>query len=187
LASDDVYFPQSADKSMSDLLGYIGSNINFGIKLQGIQQTKKENLFYINHFKSPNDLYEITASEIEELLNNITHSDLYDFVIIDMGGYLDYKAIKLFECVDKIVLVDKNDGFGKTKMNMFMSQAHIINEYGYKIIRVLNFGMKSNNDYYEKTQLIDVVENIPSMDSEKVISLITERYMNRVGETIINS
>jgi cellulose biosynthesis protein BcsQ len=187
VASDNCYFPQSDGKSMSDLMGYIESDINFGIKLQGIQQMKKENLYYINHFKSPNDLYEITDNEIEELFSKIINSDLYDNVIVDMGGYLDHKAIKVFDSVENIVVVDKNDVAGRIKMDTFMSQAHIMNEYGYKMIRIINFGRKATGDANDKIKLVEVVENIQSMEPEKIIGAMTERYMGRLSEAIVNS
>jgi cellulose biosynthesis protein BcsQ len=188
IASDGCYFPQSNEKSMSDLLGYIGSDINFGVKLQGIQQIKNENLFYINHFKSPNDLYEITDSEIEELFSLIINAALYDYVIIDMGGYLDYKAIKIFEFVEKIVLIDKNDVAGKIKMDKFLTQAHIMNEYEYKMVKVINFGRNANNDESaHKIQLAGVVEAIQYVEPEKIINLIAERYMQGLGDIIVNS
>jgi MinD-like ATPase involved in chromosome partitioning or flagellar assembly len=148
---------------------------------------KKENLYYINHFKSPNDLYEITDNEIEELFSKIINSDLYDNVIVDMGGYLDHKAIKLFDSVENIVLVDKNDVAGRIKMDTFMSQAHIMNEYGYKMVRIINFGRKATGDANDKIKLVEVVENIQSMEPEKIISVMTERYMGRLSEAIVNS
>jgi cellulose biosynthesis protein BcsQ len=187
IASDGCYFAQSDDKSMSDLMQYIGSNINFKVKLQGIQQTKKENLFYLNHFKSPNDIYEIADSELEDLFSQLSKSGLYDFVIIDMGGYLDHKAIKIFECVEKIVLVDKNDKVGKYKMDRFMSQAHIINEYAYKMVRIINFGNAIKDELAYKIQFAGAIDYIQGGEQEKIINTLTERYMSKLGEAIINS
>jgi cellulose biosynthesis protein BcsQ len=187
MASDGCYFPQTSDKNMSDLLSYIGGNTNFGVKLQGIQQTKKENLFYLNHFRSPNDIYEITDSEIEDFFAQISNTGLYDFVIIDMGVYLDHKAIKLFECVEKIVVVDKDDAFGRVKMARFMSQAHIINEYAYKMARVYNFGKKSKDIPAYKVSFAGVINYIQSAETEIIVNTIAERFMVGIAETIINS
>jgi cellulose biosynthesis protein BcsQ len=187
VASDGGYFPQSEDKSMSDLMGYIGNNINLGVKLQGIQQTKKENLYYINHFRSPNDIYEITESELEELLAQISNSELYDYVVVDMGGYLDYKTLKIFEIAEKIVLVDRNDMIGKIKMSKFLAQAHIVNEYIYKMMRVINFGRKSNDEISDKIPVVEVIDDIRDIELEKLVNFVAERYMGGLGQHIINS
>lgn len=187
LASDDCFLPQSAGrKGMSELLERLDSDINFSLKLQGLANTKMENFFYLNHYESPNDIYEMEKEELEKLINVIGSAGLYEYLVIDGGISLDGKTLTLFECVDKIVLVDKSDGAAKAKMQCFLRQLHVINEYSRKMLRVLNFGTECGNALEMELPIVEVVQRARSAETEKVILSIAGGGLNRLVNLLEN-
>jgi len=186
LASDDCFLPQSVGKSMSELLERLDSDINFSLKLQGLANTKMENFFYLNHFESPNDIYEMEKEELEKLINVINSAGLYEYLVIDGGISLNAKALALFESADKIVLVDKSDGAAKAKMQCFLRQLHVINEYSYKMLRVLNFGTECGDALEMELPIVEVVQRTRSVETEKIILSIAGGGLNRLVNVLEN-
>lgn len=180
LASDTCYLPQSAGKGLSELLERLDSDINFSLKLQGLANTKMENLFYLNHFESPNDIYEMKEDELEKLITIIGSTDLYEYMIVDMGTSLNSKTMTLFECVDQIVLIDKADEAAKAKMQCFLRQLHIINEYADKMLRVINFGTEYGNALEMQIPTVEIVQRVRSVETEKIILTIAGAGLNQL-------
>ncbi len=185
LASDACYLPQSG-KGLSELLVRLDSDINFALKLQGLANTKMENFFYLNHFESPNDIYEMKDDEFDKLISTIAGTNLYEYLIIDTGTSLNSKTMVLFECADKIVLVDKTDEAAKAKMQCFLSQLHIVNEYADRMLRVINFG--TGFDVALKTQIpiAEVVQRARSAETEKIILSIAEKGINSLAGMLLD-
>lgn len=172
IASEDCYLPQSGDKGISELAGYLGSEINFPMKLQSLLQTKGDNLYYLKHFDSPNDVYDLTEQEIGELLVEISRSGLFEYIIVDMGVALDTKARCIFDQVQKIVLVEKPDAIAVHKMKCFMAQTHILNAYGQKMVRVLNFDTGRSAETTGQIPLAGRVGGIQNPDSAQLITML---------------
>ncbi len=180
IASDSCFLPQSDKKGLSELLERLDSEINFSFKLQGLMNTKMENFYYLNHFESPNDIYEMKADELEKLVTVINNTGVCEYLIIDGGISLDSKTMTLFECVDKIVLVEKSDEAAKAKMQCFLRQLHILNEYADKMLRVLNFGTECGSALKMKMPIVEVVQRVRSMEMEKIILSIAGGGLNRL-------
>ena len=144
IPSDDVYLPNTYDRGMTELLHGLGNNANAEAKLRGLMQCKNERLYYIKHFDSPNDLKELSVEETAMLLNSITSSGLFDYVIVDMVTRYDDKTAKLFEISNEIVIVERGDEISEAKMNSFYAQLFITAEYGHKMKRVVNFNTGKN-------------------------------------------
>ena len=65
--------------------------------------------------------------------------DFFDILVIDMGVSVNQKALALFELSDKIQVIEKPDVISMEKMKCFYRQSHIINAYGNKMSRTVNF------------------------------------------------
>lgn len=184
-AAEDYYLPQNGAKGLSDILNILGSNVNFSLKVQSLLQSKLENFYYFNHFTSPGDLEEMTAEEMTELLRALEYSGLFDSIIIDMGVAMPHKLIDLFEMVHKIVLVEKPDMVAARKIERFLSQAHIMNEYGSKMSRLLNFeaGREVKSD--SKIPRIGSLPLIPNPDPEQLITILAENLGTQFIEHLV--
>lgn len=172
VASEDCYLPQGGEKGISELLGFLGSEINFPMKLQSLLQTKADNLYYLNHFDSPNDIYEMTAQETGELLMEISRSGLFEYIIVDMGVALDARALSIFEQMQKIVVVEKPDTISRHKVKCFMAQTHILNAYGKKMVRVLNFDNGRGVESNDQIPLAGRVGGVQNPDSGQLITML---------------
>jgi len=172
IASEDCYLTQGGEKGVSELAGFLGSEINFPMKLQSLLQTKTDNLYYLKHFDSPNDLYEMTDQEIGELLMEISRSGLFEYIIVDMGVALDVRALSIFEQMQKIVLVEKPDTIAIHKMKCFMAQTHILNAYGQKMVRVLNFDNGRAVETDSRIPLAGRVGGVQNPDSAQLIAML---------------
>lgn len=172
IASEECYLPQTGEKGMSELVSMLGSNINFPMKLQSLLQTKTDNFYYMKHFDSPNDVYEMTEQEIEELFEEIEKAGFFDFVVVDMGVSLDSRMLCLFERLHKIVLVEKPDRIAELKLSCFLGQAHITSEYGYKMVRLLNFDDGRGGLADESVPLIGRIGTMQNPDSGQLIGAL---------------
>ena len=172
MASEDCYLPQDSEKGLSELAVYLNSEINFPMKLQSLLHTKTDHLYYLNHFESPNDIYAMTEQEMGELLLKISRSELFDYVVVDMGVALDAKALSVFEQVQKIVLVEKPDAIASHKMKRFMEQTHIMNLYKEKMVRVLNFDNGQPPENSDQIPLAGKVGRVQNPDSAQLITML---------------
>lgn len=169
IPSEGFYLTQSDDKGISEIAASLGSRTNLTMKIQSLLKTKEDNLFYMNHFESPNDLYEITNDEISELIAAFAGSGLFDAVVIDMGVSINPKNIAIFESAEKIMLIEKSDNISRIKMETFLGQAHIINEYGSKMVRILNCNTGQEDCVQSSIPCIEKVGFIPSMEQAQLV------------------
>ena len=172
-ASDGCYLPQTAEKGMSDLLMSLGEEVNLTMKIRGLLQSRGERLFYLRHFSSPNDIYELTAEEIGELIRALTRSGLFDAVLIDMGVYMNEKALGIFEAVQKILLIEKPDSISREKMNIFLAQQHILEAYGNKMVRILNCDIGREPQTAAQIPLAGKIGYVQNPDSAHVIEILS--------------
>ncbi len=172
IAAEDYYLSQNGTKGVSDLLNTLGSNVNFTMKVQSILQSKSENFYYFNHFSSPGDFNEITEEEITELLKSLERSGLFDFIIIDMSVVMSHKLNVLFEEVHKIVLVEKPDVTAARKMERFLAQMYIFNEYKHKMSRLLNFDMGRKYEMDMEIPRIGALPYIPNPDTGQLVDIL---------------
>ena len=172
IASEDCYLGQAEGKGMSEMLCCLGTSINFTMKLEGLLRTKAENLFYLNHFDTPNDIYELKPEEIAELIRSIFETGLFDFLVIDMGISMDEKAIKVFEAADRIVVIEKQDAMASKKLETFFRQTHIMQEYGRKMSRLLNFDTGRVSTTATQIPLIGRINPVQNPEAAQLITML---------------
>lgn len=172
IASEDCYLPQNAQRGISEVAACLGENINFTLKIQSLLQVKGENLYYLNHFESPNDIYEMSQTEVTELLEQLEKTGLFDVIVLDMGVAADSKMLGIFEMVQKIVLVEKEDAMALRKLNCFLNQAHIMNEYKSKMFRVLNFDTGRGSSLDSDIPLIGRINAAQNPDAAQFVVIL---------------
>lgn len=172
IASEDSYLAQSAERGLSEVASYLGADINFTMKIQSLLQTKRDGLYYLNHFDSPNDVFEMSADEVSELITQVQNTGLFDAIIIDTGVSMNQKLLKIFEASDRIVLVEKSDDISLRKMKCFFEQTHIINEYGRKMNRVLNFNMGHGSKLSVDVPLVGQINAVQNPAVEQLVTMM---------------
>ncbi len=175
-ASESFYLEQSGEHGMSDLLELLGENVDIKLKLQAYVQCKSDNFFYLRHFDTPRDLNMLGENEILELLNSITESDLFDFVVIDLPTSVNEIVQTVFSLADHIFVVEKNDELSAIKMKAFFGLKYLVNECLPKIRRIINFsvGRPSRLTSPRVAAVVQVVQN-PLPDS--MVKLIATNNM----------
>lgn len=172
MASEDCFLPQGGKKGLSDLMRFIYSDANIGMKIQGMLKSKYDNLFYIDHFSSPNDLYDMNVEDVQELLHAVQKSGLFDVVIVDMGTSLDKKSLTIFELSGHVAVVEKTDELSARKMNCFYEQHHIMKEYGSKMLRIINFDNGISNKIESALPILGKIGDIQNMDASNIIEVL---------------
>lgn len=178
IASEAFYLPQTGEKGASEILSCLGTDINFKMKLQGLMQVKGENLFYLNHFDTPNDIYELAPEEIEELVYSILKTGLFDFLLIDMGTSLDEKAVKVFETADHVAIIEKPDMISAGKLEIFFRQIYIMQEYGKKMKGLLNFDIGRTNAFEKRIFQIGRIHMVQNPDAGQFVTMLSESSMS---------
>lgn len=174
IASEDCYLPQTGEKGMSEMLGCLGTGTNFKMKLQGLLQTKTDNLFYLNHFDSPNDIYELEPEETTELIHSFLRTGLFDYLILDMGTSMDEKTLKVFEAADQVVIVEKSDAIAVGKLEIFFRQAHIMQEHERKMCGLLNFDIGRSGAELTHIPEIGRISLLQNPDAAQLITMLSE-------------
>lgn len=185
IASDDCYLPRTEGHGISEIAASLEENINHSLKIQSLLQTKRENLFYLNHFDSPNDFAELSEDEEKKLIEIIQRTGLFDVLVIDMQTVVDEKAMAVFELADRVVLVEKPDEIAEKKLCCFYGQTHIINEYGRKMVRVMNFYSGHEKNRSVDIALIGKVNATQNPDAAQFIAAIAENPANNYLMSLI--
>lgn len=172
MASEECYLPQTGERGLSEVVAHLGDNINIAMKIQGLLQTKVPGLFYLNHFDSPNDINDINEQEMAELLDEFKKSGLFDMIVVDLGCALNERTKSVFDVADKIVLVEKTDGISLSKIKLFLRQMHIMNEFGEKMVRVLNFDIGRPSMAATEVPIIGKISAAQNPDAAQLITVI---------------
>ncbi|MCM1467085.1 MAG: AAA family ATPase [Alistipes sp.] len=173
IASEEFYLTQGTNHGLSEIVANLGTDINFSMKIQALVQNKNDNFFYLNHFDSPNDIYEMKPEEVTELIESIKHSNLFDVIIIDTGVSVDEKMVNVFEAVEKIVLIERTDVVSVIKLNKFLELNHIINEYVHKMVRVLNFDNGRGSGLETPIPLIGRINVTQNPDAGQLVTVLS--------------
>lgn len=187
IASEDCYLPQGEDKGLSDLMLHIDRNTNISMKMQGMMKTKTDNFFYLNHFNNPNDIFDMRTDELQYLIEAVRNTGLFDVIVIDMGSGIDAKNLLIFDKADRIVLVERPDAISQRKMTCFFSQQHILNEYGNKMVRIINFDKRIPLNVQTEVPIIGKLGEIANADAGQVIETLSRSSKTQVLATIMES
>ncbi len=184
-ASEECYLPQKAERGLSELLGCLGENLNFSMKLQGLLQNKGENLYYLNHFDSPNDFYEMKEEELEKLMEVIQGSGFFDAAVMDLGCSMERKNQKLFELADTIVLVEGCGRTAESKQKIFYNQMHILNAYREKMVRVINFDTGEKPSQESEIPVIGRIKRMAESDTALLADALAQGpYLKAVADAV---
>lgn len=170
--SDGCYLPQMGTLSLSALLANLSQNGNHTMYMQSGLQAKADNFYYLNHFDSPNDYSAMSAKELTDLISLLQKSGSFDVIIVDMSSTFDDKTSQVWSLSDLVVLVEQNDAIGITKMASFVSQTHIIEEFGDKMKRLLNFDTGRGSGVQSDLPIIGRISRKMSADSGALIGSI---------------
>lgn len=84
----------------------------------GAAAKKGDCLYYLNHFDSPNDFYEMKEEEMEELVGVVSNAGFFDHIVMDLGCSMGQKNIKAFELANRIVLLERNNQMTVSKQKV---------------------------------------------------------------------
>ena len=140
LSSGDAYFEnKNGERGVSDFLGYLDSDIDFSAQIQSLLNSKQDNLYYMNSFRTPNDLLDLSAEEIKEFVQKLKTSGLFDYIIFDLDSGIDEKNLKLLDEMDTIAVVGADGDTSTKKLELFYAQNHIMARLSSKIMHINNF------------------------------------------------
>lgn len=174
IASENFYLLQGEDNGLSELMLHIDKNTNINLKIQGMLNNKNENLYYLNHFSSPNDIYDMRTEELRKLIDTFSNSGMFDCIVVDMGTGIDEKNKLIFEKADKIVVVERTDAISRRKTGCFFAQQHIINEYGNKMVRIINFDDGHSANQETEIPVIGKIRTMTENDAEKIVDVLSK-------------
>lgn len=138
-SSDAFYLPaQPSDSGLSAILEQLGEK-GADLFMKSCIRTKADNFFYIKHFDSPNDWGVMSGEECTALLLLLRQSGAFDVIFVDMDSAYNDKTTAVFNAADKILLVERADKIGTQKMDAFLAQTHIMDEYSLKMKRLANY------------------------------------------------
>lgn len=102
---------------LSDLLYYYGQGIYNWVKLSSVVYTWGD-LDYIPPVRYPEDLCQITAEEMADLLVRIARESTYEAIIVDLGQF-GKKAVPILEVCDSVYMPVKEDCVSVAKVEEF--------------------------------------------------------------------
>ena len=161
-ASEECYLPQKAERGLSELLGCLGENLNFSMKLQGLLQNKGENLMEV-----------------------IQGSGFFDAAVMDLGCSMERKNQKLFELADTIVLVEGCGRTAESKQKIFYNQMHILNAYREKMVRVINFDTGEKPSQESEIPVIGRIKRMAESDTALLADALAQGpYLKAVADAV---
>ena len=179
LASDECVLPNANEKGISEIASVLESNVDFKIKIQGLLQQKNDNFFYMKHFDSPNDIYELSGEEREKIIDIIENTKLFDVIILDMGTSMNPDSLKPFDIAEAIVLVERNSTISNKKMEAFLSQTHILHQYKAKMSRVLNYYTGTESGVASDIPIVATINAVQNPESAGFIEWLA-------GQSVMN-
>ena len=117
---------------------------------------KAENFFYLPHFDSPNDYAAVDAKELTALAALLRGCGYYDVLLFDMDSSFDARTRAMFGASDRILLVGRTDGASTAKLDAFLAQTYLVDEYGAKMMYLANFTPQA------QTSVTGFAANLPS-------------------------
>lgn len=178
VSSESFYLPQSEEKGMSDFMGVVEKDVNLSMKLQAMLREKKQGLYYLNGFSSPNDILAMNADDVRLLISGIKKAGMFDVIVVDIGTRIDEKVKAIFELSDKIVIVEKTDEVAIKKLLKFYDMKYIINEYAHKAVRVVNKDKGLPTVSVSEISIIGRIGEIRDVTSSKAVDILSEDIRN---------
>lgn len=169
-ASYGAEFPLKGGKGIAELFSAMNGKISFSLKMESLVHKTSEGVMYFEKFENVFDIYELTVSDVEDLLNELRTKSGVDYIIIDMGT--EYNEINrcIMENAAKIVIVDQTDKYSAAKMKIFAENPIVTREYGDKCCTIINRCVSgTGNTGFE------VIGCIPEFKSGDAVSQISRQ------------
>lgn len=173
LPSGGAYLNEVSDEhGISQLLEYLDRDIDFPTKIKSLLQTGSDNLFYMNSFRTPNDLKALTEKDLGVLFDKLRGAGLFDCIVADMSSSIFDLNTKMFDIADSIVVVGRSGDAAAEKLKRFYSQSNILNRFQSKMVQIDNFdcGVASavhvpvpvlgKISMYQNAEISDIVQQI---------------------------
>lgn len=175
--SDEFYFTPGEQEGFSALLERIASGqpeATVSVFMRSCFQSRSdgfsENLFFMKHFDSPNDYEAIEPDELVTLIDLLRRAGGFEYIVIDTESGLGDKIKTVFAQSDRIVITEKQDAISRRKLESFYAQSYIIDEYGFKMSRIINFYNPNGKDVIQNSiPIIGYIGQINGVDCEALI------------------
>lgn len=176
--SDGCYLQQDGANGMSTLLERINQapssssedmQNSLTMFMQSCLLTKTDGFYYMKHFDSPNDYDAMSVKELEILITVLRRSGNFDVIVVDTNSTFDEKERAIFRLSDQLVMVEKPDPISIAKTECFYGQSFIIDEFGDKMKRLLNFDNGRNVGISSDLPRIGRISAVMGADSASLI------------------
>ncbi len=118
---------QSEEKGLDDIIMALKSRRSIlPLKLQSTVMMNAEHVYTYAPSSNPLDVMELTAQDMENLLDGIKELNTYQKIVIDMGTYFSAKESALLKKADSIVCVVDNTQKDCDKLEKFRSYLEIL-------------------------------------------------------------
>lgn len=175
--SDGFYFEFGEQEGCSALLERIVSGqpeATISVFMRSCLSSKSddlsENFYYMKHFDSPNDYDAVEPEELVTLIDLLRRAGGFEYIVIDTESSLNEKIKTVFAQSDRIVITEKQDLISRKKLETFYSQSYIIDEYGFKMSRLVNFYNPNGKELIKnELPIIGYIGQINGVDCKTLI------------------
>jgi len=138
-SSVPAYFSETG-RSISAVFEMLGDGEgNIKMLIRGIcQQDSGVGVAYFCRPENFDDMYALSAENIAELTS--VCASVTEELVIDMSCVCDWRARKVFEHADKILLVSDTTATAKVKLSQFLSQHNVFESIKEKVVFIGNKG-----------------------------------------------
>jgi len=123
----NVMWGEEKENGLDDIIMALKSRRSIlPLKLQSAVEMNKDHVFCFAPSKNPMDILELTAQDMENLIQGIRDLNIYQKVVLDIGTYFTEKEIELLKLADSIVCVVDNAEVNVAAYEKFVSLLQIL-------------------------------------------------------------
>ena len=185
-STQDAYVEPIKGKGLSELWASMEEKTGFTMKAKSMLHCNEQKLYYFSRFSSPNDIYDIKDDEIEQLINQISKTDLFDVIVIDLNTSAGKQNTEIMRKAEKVVIVETPNAFAKEKLKNFYGQAHIISENKGKMFRIINNFTGNERELDMDIPIIGRINYVRNADSIQLIRALAESDAVQFHEALID-
>jgi MinD-like ATPase involved in chromosome partitioning or flagellar assembly len=187
IQSTGVFFTAKSKRTLSYIFYYLKErSLNLPFRMQGIKSTDEANgVQYFNPPDSPLEYEELSADELELLLNGIRDMSIYSYVFIDMSSSFDSKNCKILELCDRIILINLEEHIAAHKCRRFLDElvkldGSELGNISDKLITVINRYRGGSGEAYASVRIPEYSRAY--LDSEDRIAIDDEGFRDSIKQ-----
>lgn len=140
LGNSDLYFNGPGNMNFGEVIYAVKSKkSNFSLILENTAKKDETGVMFYSPSKTPLDVTELTADDIEVLLDELSKNNLFDYIVLDTDTLISPRMIKILKKVYSIVLVSDGSDVSNDRMKKLYEAFEIIEERNeLDILSVLN-------------------------------------------------